>query len=73
MRSRTLERYLARQIFGAVGFVLLGFLSLFAFFDLIHELGDLGRGNYHLREVFIFVLLSVPAHEIGRASCRERV
>jgi lipopolysaccharide export system permease protein len=45
-----------------VGFVLLGFLSLFAFFDLIHELGDLGRGNYHLREVFLFVLLSVPAH-----------
>ncbi|MGA8006640.1 MAG: LPS export ABC transporter permease LptG [Burkholderiales bacterium] len=62
MRSRTLERYLARQIFAAVGFVLLGFLSLFAFFDLIHELGDLGRGSYHLREVFIFVLLSVPAH-----------
>jgi len=62
MRARTLERYLARQIFGAVGFVLLGFLSLFAFFDLIHELGDLGRGQYHLREVFVFVLLSVPAH-----------
>ncbi|MFZ1909025.1 MAG: LPS export ABC transporter permease LptG [Burkholderiales bacterium] len=62
MRSRTLERYLARQIFAATGFVLLGFLSLFAFFDLIHELGDLGRGSYHLREVFIFVLLSVPAH-----------
>ena len=62
MHSRTLERYLARQIFGAVGFVLLGFLSLFAFFDLIRELSDLGRGNYHLREVFLFVLLSLPAH-----------
>jgi len=62
MRARTLERYLARQIFGAVGFVLLGFLSLFAFFDLIRELGDLGSGQYHLREVFIFVLLSMPAH-----------
>ena len=47
MRARTLERYLARQIFAAVGFVLLGFLALFAFFDLIHELGDLGRGNYY--------------------------
>ena len=62
MRARTIERYLARQIFAAVGFVLLGFLALFAFFDLIHELGDLGRGNYHLRQVFIFVLLSLPAH-----------
>ena len=62
MRAPTLERYLARQIFAAVGFVLLGFLALFAFFDLIHELSDLGRGNYHLRQVFTFVLLSLPAH-----------
>ena len=62
MRARTIERYLARQIFAAVGFVLLGFLALFAFFDLIHELGDLGRGNYHLRQVFLYVLLSLPAH-----------
>ena len=34
---RTLERYLARQIYAAVGFVLLGFLALFAFFDLIER------------------------------------
>jgi len=59
---RTLERYLARQIYGAVGFVFLGFLALFAFFDLIRELSDLGNGEYHLREVFIFVLLSTPGH-----------
>lgn len=60
--SRTLERYLARQIYGAVGFVLVAFLALFAFFDLIHELRDLGRGDYDLRQVFAFVLLSTPAH-----------
>ncbi|TMI15588.1 MAG: LPS export ABC transporter permease LptG, partial [Betaproteobacteria bacterium] len=60
--SRTLERYLARQIYAAVGFVLLGFLALFAFFDLIKELADLGSGEYHLPQVFTFVLLSVPAH-----------
>jgi lipopolysaccharide export system permease protein len=59
---RTLERYLARQIYAAVGFVFLGFLALFAFFDLIRELSDLGNGEYHLRQVFIFVLLSMPAH-----------
>jgi lipopolysaccharide export system permease protein len=59
---RTLERYLARQIFAAVGFVFLGFLALFAFFDLIRELSDLGNGDYHLRQVFVFVLLSMPAH-----------
>src|SRR6266850_6632919 len=60
--GRTLERYLARQIYAAVGFVLLGFLALFAFFDLIKELSDLGSGEYHLPQVFSFVLLSVPAH-----------
>ncbi|MGQ0545162.1 MAG: LPS export ABC transporter permease LptG [Betaproteobacteria bacterium] len=62
MRLPTLERYLARQIYGAVGFVLLGFLALFAFFDLIGELGDLGRGEYQLRQVFTFVLLSAPTN-----------
>jgi lipopolysaccharide export system permease protein len=61
-RPRTLERYLARQIYAATGFVLLGFLALFSFFDLIGELGDLGKGDYDLRQVFTFVLLNAPAH-----------
>ncbi|HEX2334176.1 MAG TPA: LPS export ABC transporter permease LptG, partial [Burkholderiales bacterium] len=59
---RTLERYLARQIYAATGFVMLGFLGLFGFFDLIRELADLGKVNYHLRQVFTHVLLSMPAH-----------
>jgi len=59
---RTLERYLGRQIYAAVGFVLVGFLALFAFFDLIRELSDLGTGDYDLRQVFLFVALSMPAH-----------
>ena len=58
----TIERYLARQIYGAVGFVLLGFLALFAFFDLIAELRDLGNGNYQLRQVFSVVALWIPGH-----------
>ena len=62
MRIPTIERYLARQIWGAVGFVLLGFLALFAFFDLIAELRDLGRGEYQLQQIFVVVLLGVPAH-----------
>jgi lipopolysaccharide export system permease protein len=62
MKIRTLERYLARQIYAATGFVLLGFLALFAFFDLIRELADLGKMDYQLRQVFTFVLLSLPTH-----------
>ena len=59
---RTLERYFARQIYGNVGFVLAAFLGLFAFFDLIRELADLGRGDYDLQQVFVFVLLSAPTN-----------
>ncbi len=62
MKIRTLERYLARQMYGAVAFVLVGFLGLFAFFDLIGELRDLGNGDYHLRQIFSVVALWVPAH-----------
>jgi lipopolysaccharide export system permease protein len=58
----TLQRYLARQIWGAVLFVLVGFLALFAFFDMIAELRDLGTGDYGLREVVSVVLLGLPAH-----------
>src|SRR5258707_15819224 len=59
---RTLELYLARQIYAAVGFILFAFLALFAFFDLIKELTDLDKGEYQLRQVFTFVMLTVPAH-----------
>ncbi len=59
---KTVERYLARQIYATVVFVLAGFLALFAFFDLVNELGDLGVGDYHLREILTYVALSVPAH-----------
>ena len=59
---KTIEGYLARQIYAAVAFVLTGFLALFAFFDLVNELGDLGIGDYQLRAIFTYVLLSVPAH-----------
>lgn len=60
--SPTLNRYLAREVIAAVGFILLGFLGLFAFFDLLAEFRDLGRGEYQLRQVFTFVLLSAPTH-----------
>ena len=62
MRMPTLQRYLARQIWAAVAFVLVGFLALFAFFDLIAELRDLGKGNYALRQIVTVVVLGLPAH-----------
>jgi len=58
----TIRRYLSREIYAATLFVFVAFLALFAFFDLIHELGDLGKGGYRLQHALLYVLLSVPSH-----------
>ncbi len=57
----TFRRYLAREIYAATLFVFVAFLALFAFFDLIHELGELGNG-YRLQHALMYVLLSLPSH-----------
>jgi lipopolysaccharide export system permease protein len=57
-----LHRYLAREIYVSTAFVFTALLSLFAFFDLIHELGDLGKGNYRLPQILGFVALNLPGH-----------
>jgi len=54
------ERYLAREIYAATALVLTAFLMLFAFFDLIHQFEDIGKGGYQLQHAAGFVLLSVP-------------
>ena len=59
---KTIRKYLASEIYAATALVLVAFLGLFAFFDLIHELGDIGKGNYQLQHAALFVLLTVPGH-----------
>lgn len=58
----TLRRYLAREIYGATLFVAVAFLGLFAFFDLINQMGDIGKGHYRLQHAVAFVLLTTPSH-----------
>jgi lipopolysaccharide export system permease protein len=57
-----LRKYLAREIYAATLLVLVAFLMLFGFFDLINELNYLGRGDYRLQHALLFVLLSLPGH-----------
>lgn len=59
---RILNRYLAREVFLGTALVLAGLVLLFGVFDLIHELNDLGKGRYHLTQMFVFVLLAAPGH-----------
>lgn len=56
------ERYLAREIYSGTMLVLTAFLLLFAFFDLVHELEDVGKGAYQLQHAAGFALLTVPGH-----------
>ncbi len=57
-----LARYLAGQVLVASGFVLLALMVLFAFFDVMQELGSLGRNDYGLGQAVVVVALNVPGH-----------
>ncbi|HYD62277.1 MAG TPA: LPS export ABC transporter permease LptG [Noviherbaspirillum sp.] len=59
---RVIERYVSREIVGAVLFALVAFLALFAFFDLISELPAVGRGGYELQHAFLYVALGLPGY-----------
>lgn len=58
---KLLTRYIGREVLTAVMFIFAGLVSLFAFFDLIHELGDVGRGGYTLGSAALYVALQLPA------------
>ncbi|MCS6810810.1 MAG: LPS export ABC transporter permease LptG [Tepidimonas sp.] len=65
---RTVRRWLHGEALGAVLFVLLGFLALFAFFDLVDELGALGTPSlirpdhrYGLGDALLLVGLLLPS------------
>ena len=57
-----LRGYLTRQIAAGIVLVLTALLMLFAFFDLIYELKDVGAQGYRLTAALIFVALSLPGH-----------
>src|SRR5450631_250529 len=59
---QTLRRYLWREIAGATVFVLLALVGVFALFDIINQLADVGRDNYRFGIALVFVALLVPAH-----------
>jgi lipopolysaccharide export system permease protein len=59
---RILRRYFATEIVQSVLFVLIAFLALFAFFDMMTEFRFVGRGPYRLEHAFVFVTLGLPAY-----------
>lgn len=59
---RTLRGYIAREVAAATMLVFAALLMLFAFFDLVEQMKDFGRGGYQLSHILTFVLLSAPNH-----------
>jgi lipopolysaccharide export system permease protein len=62
---KTLRRLVYREILLATAFVVLGFLSLFFFFDLVEEIESLGRytaTGYTLTHALTYVALLIPTH-----------
>ena len=59
---KVIRRYLSTEITTSTLLVFGALLMLFSFLDLIHELGELGKGNYRLLDIMAYVLLSMPGH-----------
>ena len=58
---KTLTRYIGREVLAAIMLIFAALVMLFAFFDLIHELGDVGKANYTITSAFLFVVLQMPS------------
>ncbi len=63
---KTLRRLIYRDTVSAIGFVALAFLALFFFFDLLDEMGDVGRAvgdtTYTVWHALLAVSLGIPNH-----------
>jgi lipopolysaccharide export system permease protein len=59
---RLLTRYLMREIYFSILLVFAALIMLFALLDLINELSSMGKGDYRLGYVLLFVTLTIPGH-----------
>lgn len=57
-----LLRHLGREIYLSIGLIFFALVALFSFMDFIHELGEMGKGQYHLGYVMLYVVLVIPGH-----------
>lgn len=58
----TLEKYFAREIIRSVLFVLLAFVALLAFFDIVNEVKSVGVGGYTIFNALYYVALGTPGN-----------
>lgn len=58
---KTLTRYIGREVLASITLIFAALVLLFAFFDLINELGDVGRDGYTTSAALLYVALQLPS------------
>lgn len=59
---KIISNYLSKQTTQSIFLVMAGLIAMFSFFDLLQELDSIGKGNYGIGKIVLFVLLSAPGH-----------
>ena len=59
---KLLTQYLSREIYSSIVMVFASLLMLIAFFDFLGEMKDLGKGQYDMGHILLYMLLIVPSH-----------
>jgi lipopolysaccharide export system permease protein len=56
------KKYLIKETSYCILLMMAALLAMFAFFDLLQELENVGKGSYGVGKILLFVLLSAPGH-----------
>ncbi|EIJ48211.1 permease [Herbaspirillum sp. GW103] len=59
---RVIQRYFTTEITRSVLFALAAFLALFAFFEMMGQLEQVGRNGYQLQQAVFYVLMGLPGN-----------
>jgi lipopolysaccharide export system permease protein len=59
---KVIQRYFTSEITRSVLFALAAFLALFAFFELMGQLEQVGRNGYRLQQALLYVVMGLPGN-----------
>ena len=57
---KTIDRHIGSSFLRSFGLVVIILVVLFSFLELLSQLDDVGKGNYQVRDVFIYIALTLP-------------
>jgi lipopolysaccharide export system permease protein len=59
-QMKTIDRYIGSSFLRSFGLIVIIFIVLFSFLELLSQLDDAGKGNYQVKDVFLFIGLTLP-------------